>query len=397
MKKQILLILAVIALFSCKNEKKDTPKSKNTSYTITGSGWEKYEGDYFHVSVNDTVPGGSKLVSKPIIKNGKFTIKGNIEHPEYALFGIYDKEGEWKYYKGDFILEQGNITVVYDSLTPKFSVKDVSHKTSGKYTNLILNDVRYNKTRMEKFEKVNTHTEQMIANRKSQKDTTGTAMYFKLNDDLQDYTMSLYEDIRKNHKDPYARLLAISRSRIQVDPKSELKALEKEIGALTSEMIHAQVRFEQYLSNTKNKKTVEVGMAIKDFSAKDLNGTEFQLADVLKKNKYTLVEFWASWCSPCRAEIPHLKKIYKRFNNKGFEIVSFTLDSSKDSWVKASKEEDMPWINVGDLLANKSPVVQMYGVTAIPDNFLVDSNGVIVANKIISEKLDKKLEELLGE
>ncbi|MFS4455678.1 redoxin domain-containing protein [Maribacter sp. 2304DJ31-5] len=399
MKKQILLILAVIALFSCKNEKKNSVEEKETikdiTYTITASGWDKYNGDHFRISVKDTTPSRIKLVHDPIIKNGGFTVQGKIEHPEYAYFGIYDKEGEWKYYKGDFILEHGEITVDYDSLAPNFNFKPKSHKTSGKYTDIVLNDIRYDVTRIEKFNTLKAYADQMAANRKSPKDTTGTGAFFKLNNDLNRYTQGLYDDLRANHKDPYARLLAIAHSRVQVDPESELKALEKEIGALTPEMTNVRDLYKSFVTMNKNKKTVGVGMAIKDFSAKNLNGEEFRLADVLKKNKYTLVEFWASWCSPCRAEIPHLKKTYKKFNNKGFEIVSFTLDDSKDRWAKASKEENMPWIDVGDLLAHKSPVTKMYGVSSIPDNYLVDGNGVIVANKMRHEELNKKLEELL--
>lgn len=90
-----------------------------------------------------------------------------------------------------------------------------------------------------------------------------------------------------------------------------------------------------------------------------------------------------------------MKKAYENFKNKGFEIVSFSLDHEMKRWKKASEEENLPWINTGDLKAQKSPVVKMYGVSGIPANFLVDKTGTIVAKDLRQDALDSKLEELL--
>ncbi|MFS4455683.1 peroxiredoxin family protein [Maribacter sp. 2304DJ31-5] len=396
MKKHIVLIptILILVLVSCKNSTKEkVAKENNTQYTITGSGWEAFEGDEFRITIADTVPGNSRQLFAPIIKNGSFTVKGNIAHPQYGYFGIYDQKGEWKYYKGDFIFEAGKINIVYDTLIKSNVVAQNTHRIDGgHYNQIILNQVRNNPIRLKKLRTFRAFADKQ--NKETYKDTAIVNHFFKLQNDYKDYNLALFEDIRHNHKDPYARLLAMSQGHINVDPSFELKELEKEIGAFTPEMTNILFNYNSRVLRSKNSKTVGIGKVIKDFTAKNLSGDDFHLANVLKKNKYTLIEFWASWCSPCRAEIPHMKKAYERFNDKGFEIVSFSLDHKKDRWIKASEEEDFPWVNIGDLLAMKSPVAKMYGVRSIPDNYLVNSEGIIIAEDLRKEKLDKKLEEL---
>ena len=116
--------------------------------------------------------------------------------------------------------------------------------------------------------------------------------------------------------------------------------------------------------------------AIRDFTAFNLAGEEVRLRDVLRENKYTLVEFWASWCGPCIAEIPHLQEAYERFRGNGFEILAVNLDDDPENWRVASEEDyDINWLNVSDNQAFGSPVAKLYRVKAIPANFLVSTGG----------------------
>lgn len=147
----------------------------------------------------------------------------------------------------------------------------------------------------------------------------------------------------------------------------------------------------------KNSNKVIIGKKAKNFSAKDMNGKEFNLNEVLKKNQYTLLEFWASWCGPCRGDIPHIKKAYGDFGDKGFEVISYSLDHDRDKWVKASKDEGIEWINVSDLRAYKGPVPKEYGVMGVPANFLIDGNGTVVDRNLRHHHLYQKLEELFSD
>jgi thiol-disulfide isomerase/thioredoxin len=137
--------------------------------------------------------------------------------------------------------------------------------------------------------------------------------------------------------------------------------------------------------------SVEVGRPLIDFTLKDLKGNPIDLASITKKNEYTLLDFWASWCGPCRTEMPVLKKVYDTFHSKGFEIFMVSIDSNYDKWVEASVEENLSWINTFD---DKS-VSSLYAVKVIPQNFLISKNGEIIDINLRGDVLKARLEELL--
>lgn len=115
-----------------------------------------------------------------------------------------------------------------------------------------------------------------------------------------------------------------------------------------------------------------------------------------KKNRYVLLDFWASWCSPCMAEMPYLKEAYKLYHKKGFEIYGVSLDSRKESWLGAIEKQGMQWVNVCSFQEFKSQAATDYVVESIPTNYLIDcSNGVIVAKNLRGEAVSQKLAELL--
>lgn len=114
------------------------------------------------------------------------------------------------------------------------------------------------------------------------------------------------------------------------------------------------------------------------------------------KGKIVLIDFWASWCSPCRQEIPNLVSQYKMYKDKGFEILSVSLDNSRDKWLKAVQQEGMAWQQVCDLNGQNNKAAVLYGVSAIPATFLVDRDGKLISTGLRGEELNKKLAELFN-
>lgn len=136
----------------------------------------------------------------------------------------------------------------------------------------------------------------------------------------------------------------------------------------------------------------KVGSKAPDFVQPDTTGKLISLSSM--KGKYVLIDFWASWCAPCRAENPFLLKAYARFKDKGFTILSVSLDDNRKAWLNAVKQDNLMWAQVGDLKAEANEVAKLYAVKAIPANFLIDPQGKIVAKNLRGDQLEKQLEKL---
>lgn len=140
-------------------------------------------------------------------------------------------------------------------------------------------------------------------------------------------------------------------------------------------------------------KEIKIGGKFADFEQANTAGKKIKLSNI--KAKYILLEFWGSWCGPCREENPNLVKTYNAFKTKGFEILGVAADDNKAQWLKAIKDDQLPWENVCDLKGDKNQAALIYGISGYPTNFLIDEKGVIIAKNLRGEALSKKLAELL--
>jgi len=140
---------------------------------------------------------------------------------------------------------------------------------------------------------------------------------------------------------------------------------------------------------------VRIGAAAPLFTSPDTSGNALNLKDL--RGKYVLLDFWASWCGPCREENPNVVKAYEQFKDKGFTVLGISLDKDdkRDAWVKAIKEDGLVWYQVSDLKFWNSPVAQLYSIRSIPQNFLLDPQGKIVAANLRGEALLQKLQALI--
>lgn len=137
-------------------------------------------------------------------------------------------------------------------------------------------------------------------------------------------------------------------------------------------------------------KIVGIGKVMPEFEQADTSSKMVKLSDY--RGKYVLVDFWASWCFPCREENPYLLAAYKKYAAQGFEILSVSLDKNKALWQKGILEDQLPWAQVSDLQGFNSSLAKSFFITAIPDNFLLDPNGVIIAKKLRGNQLEQKMD-----
>ena len=236
----------------------------------------------------------------------------------------------------------------------------------------------------------NANVQLKMATPEQQKDTA----YFKILDKkVQALRASRGEKLlqfAKNNPDSYFALQALSESvsGYGVKPDVALPLFNK-----LSESLRLSYTG-QGLYKILNAHTVTaLGAAAPNFTQNDVNGKPVSLSDF--KGKYVLVEFWASWCSPCRAESPNLLKQYAAFKDKGFEILGVSVDGDKGKWMEAIKKDGLTWPQISDLKGWDNEARKVYGISGVPANFLVSPDGKIIGTHLTGEALNKKLAEVM--
>lgn len=162
-------------------------------------------------------------------------------------------------------------------------------------------------------------------------------------------------------------------------------------------LLKPQIQKSQYGKTIKEHvdiaQKLAIGKSAPDFSQPDMTGNLFKLSSL--RGKFVLIDFWASWCVPCREDNPYLVKAYNKFKNKNFTIVGVSLDQNKRAWINAVKKDHLDWYQVSDLTGLSNTVMQEYGVWVTPTNYLLDKEGTIIGRNLFGEKLEGKLTEIL--
>lgn len=213
---------------------------------------------------------------------------------------------------------------------------------------------------------------------------------FKAQDDHDKEKRSLIAAFAKNHPASPVSAWAIS---VFYGYDPQLDELEPAYNSLSANNKTSWYG-KQVKEIIESAKKTAIGKQAIDFKQPDINGNTVSLSSF--KGKYVLVDFWASWCGPCRAENPNLVRLYNKYHSGKFDILGISLDNNKTTWQKAINGDKLTWTQVSDLRSWDSKVVQAYGIKGIPFNMLLDKDGKIIAKNLRGAALQKKLEEIFN-
>ena len=374
MKHFNLLIISISLLFviSCSR--------KEPSYVITG---EIKNPEVETISL--LTYRNSDTLATTYINDGTYQINGKVEKPQRVWF----RAG--KHYV-DFVLENDKYSIIDAGLFSYAKGGEINSLVNGYYDIAEYIDAKNEASNPAIFENVDIMDKEAITNAR-----TEFRKLAKIEWSIKEkYQKSIIEGDYPILAKVFTLMDFQDWENYPAEKRIELLDLyQKEIGE-NDLLVQLKSDYERVKKINEVRNSVKPGNPFKEVISKDIHGNDVRLSSTIENNKYTLLEFWASWCGPCRAEFPHLKNAYREFNSKGFEIFALSIDEKKEDWQKALEAENTPWINVAEFQGFKSEIVKQYAVTGVPSSFLINNKGIIVAegNDVRGFALDKKLKEL---
>lgn len=380
MKKLIYVLLIAVVMTACKNEGK-----KPEGYVINGTAKGVYNG--MRVYLNAADERGSQVAQDTaIVMDETFKFEGKVVYPQMWFLSVNNVNGAIP-----VMVENETIDVDFD--------KDnigASKITGTKSNEALAAYTKEFKKLTEKRMDLNKEIGSIQSSNDSVAKAKVSADYATLNTDLTNYP---YTFLEKNNDSYFA--LSLIETLLKSKPDN-LDPLEKAFSNLDTDIKNSSYgktvgsQMDMLKKQNESLAMLNVGNVAPNFSAPNPEGKQVSLNDI--KGKATIIDFWASWCGPCRRENPNVVKVYNKYHDKGLEIISVSLDrpGQKDKWLKAIEDDKLTWHHVSNLNYFNDPVAQQYNIQSIPATYILDAEGKIVAKSLRGQALEDKIAEMLN-
>jgi len=360
------LCTAMLFLFGCQTEKKDS----SGSYVLNAevSGIENGAWAYLLLDNNKT--------DSAQVQDSKFSFQGEVDHP--TQFDLYiantrNHTGIW--------LEEGQIS--FKAEDGKFKEAQITGSASQKDSDRFWKPIWAYRAKRDSLNK--------IVDSETTSDSLKTLAKTELKNVWVDH-LSLEKAFIQDNPNAYISASTLDFYATSLD-KDTVERLFNNFGDHLKASRYGQ-SIQRYLELQNNLK---VGDSYVDFAMKNKDGEVVKLSDY--EGNLVLLDFWASWCMPCIKEMPTLKEAYKTYQNQGFEIIGISEDESKAVWEKAIAKFELDWVNLWDEAGNEADPYLIYNISGIPDNFLINSDGIIIARglrgedlkQVVKEEMEKKM------
>ncbi len=317
----------------------------------------------------------NKPVATTTVANGKFTFSGSAE--KNTLMSVGDEKGSW-------------MTLFFNDGTPvNVNLNDSTLKGSALNERLVGYDIALGTSYSGFMQKVQGMSEEEQKSKMPE-----------LQKEMRQIVGDMTKLLEKIFRDERETIIPVAFLNEYMNFVGE-EELDSVLNTKPAFASHPLVKSLQDMMAAQKaeeaKKTAVIGKQFTDLEEADVDGKLHKLSEYVGKGQWVLVDFWASWCGPCRAEMPNVLEAYNKYHSKGFEVIGISFDEKKEAWVKAIGQINMPWMQLSDLKGWGCAAADAYKIDAIPDNILIDPQGKIVARALRGKALHSRLQKIFEE